>query len=188
MPLLSKDRNVVNMKNRQGNTPLHLSAQENHVQVSYTLLKMSNPDLEKKNGNGKRPFDVSSGETKKYLLGAMQVEKDAKKMAGVAVTISDKSFMANKDIFLKHGYNLISESGKAQLLAKQFREGPSPSINDWQAELAKHNGLTIVYSKQCPWVARFIEDVKPILEEKNLKPTIIELKTAAQAQKAPSLS
>lgn len=115
------------------------------------------------------------------------VEKDAKKMLGVTAITSDKSFMANKDIFIKHGYDLISESGKEQLLAKQFRDGPAPSINNWQAELVKYNGLTIVFSKQCPWVARFIEEVKPILEDKKLVPRVIELKTATQAQKAPSL-
>ena len=116
-----------------------------------------------------------------------EVEKDARRMSGVAVITSDKSFMANKDIFIKHGYNLISESGKEQLLAKQIRDGSLPSINNWQAELAKYNGLTIVYSNQCPWVARFVEEVKPILEEKKLVPRVVELKSAAQAQKAPSL-
>ena len=116
-----------------------------------------------------------------------EVEKDAKKTRGVAVITSDKSFMANKDIFKKNGYDIISESGKEQLLAKQFRDGPLPSINNWQSELKKYKGLSMVYSKQCPWVARFIEEVKPIVEEKKLKPKIIELKTPAQAQRAPSV-
>jgi len=117
-----------------------------------------------------------------------EAEKDAKDMLGVAVLTSDKSFMANKVIFIKNGYNIISESGKEQLLAKQFKDGSLPSINNWQSELEKYTGLSIVYSKQCPWVARFIEEVKPILKEKNLEPIVIELKTAAQAQKAPSLN
>jgi len=116
-----------------------------------------------------------------------EAEKDAKEMRGVAVISSDKSFMANKEIFIKNGYNIISEFGKEQLMAKQFRDGLLPSINNWQGELEKYKGLSIVFSKQCPWVARFIEEVKPILEEKKLKPTIIELNTAAQAQRAPSL-
>jgi len=116
-----------------------------------------------------------------------EAEKDAKEMLGVAVISSDKSFMANKEIFIKNGYNIISEFGKEQLMAKQFRDGLLPSINNWQGELEKYKGLSIVFSKQCPWVARFIEEVKPILEEKKLKPTIIELNTAAQAQRAPSL-
>lgn len=116
-----------------------------------------------------------------------EVEKEAKNMMGVAVITSNNSFMAKDEIFIKNGYTAISESGKEQLMVKQFRKGPLPSINNWENELGKCKGLTIIYSKQCPWVARFIEEAKPILEEKDLAPTIIELKTAMQAQKAPSL-
>ena len=48
-----------------------------------------------------------------------EVEKDAAEMTGIAVVTSDKSFMANKDIFLKDHYNVVDESGKEQLLAKK---------------------------------------------------------------------
>jgi hypothetical protein len=116
-----------------------------------------------------------------------EVENDSTELHGIAVMTSDKSFMTTKDLFLKNGYKQIEESGKDQLLVKQFRDGPLPSINDWRSELKKYKGLHMVYSKQCPWVARFIEEVKPFLDENNLKPNIIELKTPEQAQKAPSL-
>lgn len=116
-----------------------------------------------------------------------EAEKDAEGSSGVAAVTSDKSFMANKEIFLKRGYRIVAESGKDQLLARQLADAPPPSINDWQSELAKHQGLTIVYSKQCPWVARFVEEVKPILKKEKLAPEIIELTSARQAQKAPSL-
>jgi len=116
-----------------------------------------------------------------------EVEKDAKAMLGVAVVASDKSFMANRDIFVKNGYRVAAESGKDQLLFKQSTDGPLPSINNWQAQLAKIDGLVIVYSKQCPWVARFIEEIKPILKKEKLRIKTIELTSAAQAQKAPTL-
>ncbi|MBN2316102.1 MAG: GNAT family N-acetyltransferase [Sedimentisphaerales bacterium] len=116
-----------------------------------------------------------------------EVEKEAKAMLGVAVVTSDKSFMANKDIFVKNGYTIAAESGKDQLLYKPFKNGSVPSINNWQDRLAKIDGLTIVYSKQCPWVARFVEEIEPILKKEKIVIKTIELKTAAQAQKAPSL-
>ncbi len=116
-----------------------------------------------------------------------EVEKDAKGMSGVAVITSDKSFMSNKQIFIKNGYHIISESGKEQLIVKQFKKGSLPSINNWENELKKYKGLNIVYSKQCPWIARFVEEVKPILKERKLKIKFVELKTAAEAQRAPSL-
>jgi hypothetical protein len=117
-----------------------------------------------------------------------EVEKEAQKnMLGVAVVTSDKSFMTNKEIFLKNGYNINSESGKDQLIVKQLKKGSLPSINNWENELKKYKGLTIVYSKQCPWVARFLEEVIPILKKEKLEPVIIELETAEQAQNGPSL-
>ncbi len=115
------------------------------------------------------------------------VERDAQEMLGVAVVTSDRSFMANRDIFIRNGYDVVTESGNEQLLVKSFRNGPLPSLLLHQSRLEAYEGLTILYSKQCPWVARFIEEVKPILEQENLQPTITELTTPQQAQQAPSL-
>lgn len=116
-----------------------------------------------------------------------EVENDAREKLGVAVVTSDKSFMANKSIFEKNDYKMTAQSGKEQLMVKQFREGSLPFLNDWREALKKYKELTILYSKQCPWVARFIEEVKPILAKEKLKPDIIEIKTPEQAQQAPSL-
>ena len=95
--------------------------------------------------------------------------------------------MVREDLFLKRGYTVASESGKDQLLVKPFKDGPLPSINDSVGNLEGYRGLTMVYSRQCPWVARFIEEVKPLLADRNLEPKVTELKSAAEAQKAPSL-
>jgi len=139
-----------------------------------------------------------------------EVEKDSKGTAGIAVLTSDASFMAGRELFLKNGYNLVQEDGKEQLLVKKntgsgleeraedekrAEQGlpeaagapPVPSINDWRSELARYTGLFMVYSMQCPWVARFIEEVKPVLAEYKLNPEIIQLKKAEEAQRAPSL-
>jgi hypothetical protein len=132
--------------------------------------------------NGKRHQHQGLGS-----LLVSEVEKDAQAMLGVAVVTSDGAFMANREIFLKNGYQLLAESGKDQLLVKRFKSGPLPSINNWESELEKHKDLTIVYSKQCPWVARFIEEIKPVLKRRGMKIRVVELKTAAHAQKAPSL-
>ena len=115
-----------------------------------------------------------------------EAENDASGMNGVAVLTSDRSFMVRKDIFLSNGYRIVAESGKDQLLVKKFRDAPLPEFSESSFELAKHKGLTIIYSKQCPWVARFIEEVKPIMEKRKLTPEIIEIVTPAEAQKTPS--
>ena len=114
------------------------------------------------------------------------VEKDAKNMYGVAVLTSDKSFMANKKLFIKNGYRIVSRSDTEQLLVKQFKNKALPSFNNYAAKLKKYKGLTIVYSKQCPWVVRFIEEIKPVVKKEKLDLWVIELKTAIQAQHTPS--
>jgi hypothetical protein len=59
---------------------------------------------------------------------------------------------------------------------------------DWLKEQFQ-NGLKVrlLYLKGEKRPIGFIEEVKPILKEEKLKPSIIELTTADQAQKAPSL-
>jgi predicted Rdx family selenoprotein len=123
-------------------------------------------------------------------LGALlidEAEAAAQGMLGVCVLTSDKSFMARKDIFIKRGYRVAAASGNDQLLVKQFKAGPLPAFNRPREGLEKHKGLAIVYSRQCPWVARFVKEAEPILEKLKLAPAIVELKTPAQAQCAPSV-
>jgi hypothetical protein len=72
-------------------------------------------------------------------------------------------------------------------LLKRFQKGAPPVINDWGAELKKRRGLQIVYSRQCPWVARFIEESRPVFEKFKLRPAVSELKTPLQAQRGPAL-
>ena len=95
--------------------------------------------------------------------------KDAK--LGVAVITSDGPFMATKDIFLKNGFNVVQEDGKEQLLSKQLKKGPLPRFKDYKSQLKKYKGLQILYSKQCPWVARFVKELK------NKKIKVTEIKT-----------
>jgi hypothetical protein len=113
-------------------------------------------------------------------------EEDAAGLAGVAALTSDASFMADRRLFLKQGYRVAAKEGKDQLLVKSFREEPLPSLNDWRGRLQSYRGLNIVYSRQCPWVARFIEEVKPVLRELDLRFNVIELKSPAEAQQAPA--
>lgn len=111
---------------------------------------------------------------------------DAKGKLGVAVVSSDDSFMASKEIFLKNGFKEIQEEGKQQLLVKQFKKGVLPKFKDYKKQLSKYKGWHIVYSNQCPWVSRFIQELdKKTIKKLQLK--ITELRTPKQAQNAPSI-
>jgi len=74
------------------------------------------------------------------------------------------------------------------LLVHQFKNNTIlPTLTHNQDELKKYQGWHILYSKQCPWVVRFIEEVKPIFIKEKIVVSIQEIETADQAQKAPSL-
>lgn len=116
--------------------------------------------------------------------------KDAKKQGknGVAVVTSEGSFMAGKDIFLKNGFKSIaSKKPSFELMVKTLKKGPLPKFKDWNKQLNKYEGLNIVYSSQCPWVARSIKELVEISKKKGLKLKLTELKTAKEAQDAPSV-
>jgi N-acetylglutamate synthase-like GNAT family acetyltransferase len=115
--------------------------------------------------------------------------KDAEKQgkAGVAVVASDGPFMANKELFVKNGFREVQASGVFTLLVKQLRKAAEPKFKDCENQLSSCEGLTIMYSNQCPWVARFMSELAETIAGKDLKVDVVELKTAEQAQAAPSV-
>jgi len=135
---------------------------------------------------------VSPNKFKNKGYGSLLVEecvKDAEKQgkAGVAVIASEGPFMANKDLFLKKGFREVQASGVFTLLVKQLKKAPEPKFKDCENQLSRYEGLSIVYSNQCPWVARFMSELGELIEKKGLKIDVVELKTPEQAQDAPSI-
>jgi len=107
--------------------------------------------------------------------------------SGVAAMTSSGSFMADRSLFEKNGFGEIDKSAtNHELMVKQLKPGPLPSFNDWKSELSKYQGLHIVYSRQCPWAARFVSETGSALKKKGIECTITELKTPEEAQAAPS--
>ena len=115
--------------------------------------------------------------------------RDAAKQgkAGVAVVTSEGPFMAKKHLFLKNGFKKAQTSDVFTLMVKQLRKEPAPKFKGYEKQLSKYNGLHVVYSNQCPWVARFISEIGDIVKKKGLKISITELETPEQAQNAPSI-
>ena len=116
--------------------------------------------------------------------------KDAKKEGknGVAVVTSEGPFMAGKDIFLKNGFESVDTVKPSfELMIKTFKKGLLPRFQDCEKQLGKYNGLNILYSDQCPWVARSIKDLDEIANKNGLELRITELKSAKEVQNAPSV-
>jgi len=102
--------------------------------------------------------------------------------AGVAVIASEGPFMVDKDLFLKNGFREVQASGVFTLLVKQLRKAAEPKFKDSESKLSSYEGVKIVYSNQCPWVARFMSELGEIIEGKGLKIDVVELKTAERAR------
>jgi len=107
---------------------------------------------------------------------------------GVAAITSEGAFMSGKDIFLKNGFQSVEHTKPSfELMVKKIQDCPSPAFRNWEKELSFYNGLNIIYSHQCPWVARSISELKKIAAENELKLKIKELKNSREAQNAPSI-
>jgi hypothetical protein len=136
---------------------------------------------------------ISKNKYKEMGYGSQLIEeaiKDAKSsnMNGVAAVTSEGPFMTGKDVFLKNGFKSVaSVEPSFELMVKTFNKGPEPKVRDWESQLDKYKGLNILYTKQCPWVARFIDELDDIVKKKGVKLKITEIKTPKDAQNAPSL-
>jgi predicted GNAT superfamily acetyltransferase len=117
------------------------------------------------------------------------VFRQAKRLgkAGVAAVASEGPFMASPAVFLKNGFTQADASGGYALLVKTTGPAPLPKFAAWETRLASYKGWHIMYSKQCPWVARFVEDVKSAAGRLGIRTKIHEIKSAAEAQKGPSV-
>jgi N-acetylglutamate synthase-like GNAT family acetyltransferase len=136
---------------------------------------------------------ISPNKYKNKGYGTMLVEdciKDAQINGkyGVSVMTSNGPFMAGKDLFIKNGFRSVDQSNLGfELLVKSLRKGPLPKFRDYKKQLEKYHGLNIIFSNQCPWVARSIKELTDITNKKDIELKIHEIKNAKEAQNAPSL-
>jgi GNAT superfamily N-acetyltransferase len=106
---------------------------------------------------------------------------------GVAVLAGGSAFLAKSGLFKKNGFiTAASDKSGYELMVYKLKQAPLPSFNSWQEELKKYNGLNIVYTNQCPWVAKFISELDDFFQGKGVSANVIELKTPQEAQHALS--
>jgi GNAT superfamily N-acetyltransferase len=119
--------------------------------------------------------------------------EDAKKEKkhGVTVVTREGAWMVGKDVFVKNGFEVVDKAEPDfELLVKKFKkDAPSPKFRgNWDKALAKFsNGLTILWSDQCPYIAKSIGEIRETIKERyGIKANIVEIKDHRQAQNAPS--
>ncbi|GAH45296.1 unnamed protein product [marine sediment metagenome] len=136
---------------------------------------------------------ISPNKYKEKGYGSLLVKEciqDAKKEGkfGVAVVTSEGPFMAGKALFLKNGFKSVAQAKPSyELMIRTIKSGPLPKFRDWEKQLSQYQGLNIIYTNQCLWVARSIKELSEIARKKSLKLKLTELKNARQVQDAPSV-
>jgi hypothetical protein len=119
--------------------------------------------------------------------------EDARKerMLGAAVVTRKGAWMVGKEIFLKKGFEVVDRTPPDfELLVKKIKKGaPDPKFKgNYEKLLKKYDkGLTILWSDQCPFIAKSIREIRETIEERyGIKAKIIQMKNHEDAQNAPS--
>jgi L-amino acid N-acyltransferase YncA len=129
----------------------------------------------------------------KMLLDTCIKDANAKGMNGVAVvtrTSLKGTFTAKRDLFIKAGFKLADTlPPDHELLVRKFEKSALPPKfpKDLTKRLKKHKkGLTIIWSNQCPYIGKSLGEIFETLKKRGIKYKAIELKTAREAQAAPT--
>lgn len=116
---------------------------------------------------------------------------DAKlsRMSGVAVVTRKGSFMADNNIFLKTGFQIVDNAKPDfELLALKFdinSKNPcfKPILNEKLKEY--ENGLTILRSPQCPYTEKNVNAIIDSAKKMKLKTRLVDLMDSKSAQNNP---
>jgi hypothetical protein len=106
---------------------------------------------------------------------------------GVAVASSSGPWMTDKRVFLQNGFKQVAQADRFELLIHQLRPGPLPRFRDWQEPLGSLKGWHLLYTNQCPMLAKSVHDLREAALELGLALKIRELATAREVQNGPSL-
>ncbi len=124
-------------------------------------------------------------------LGSMLVKdciEDAKKQnkLGVVIVASDGSWLADKRIFEKNGFELIDSKGRYDLMVHKLKKGKLPKFTDWESEQKNYDGLNLVYSDQCPMIAKSVPELQTVAKFNEVDLKVKKIENPEDAKSSPS--
>jgi GNAT superfamily N-acetyltransferase len=115
-----------------------------------------------------------------------QCESDARGMNGVAVVASDRHWLPRRELFLKHGFEIVDAMPPCfELLAKRLSyDAPLPSFNRIPIQRLEEykSGITILKSDQCPYTADSVKEIKEVATEHDLPLRVESVRNCSEAQ------
>lgn len=117
---------------------------------------------------------------------------DAKRagMKGVAMLVSEGSYMKWKRFLAEHGFSTVDTAPPSfELMARKFGKAPSPAFTKDREKKARGygKGLTILRSDQCPYFEDATQALLETAKKKGIPSKVIELKNAKEVRAlAPS--
>lgn len=115
--------------------------------------------------------------------------KDSEQYNGVAIVTSGKPWVNDKKFFIRNGFKKIDTAPPYfELLVKQYQEAPLPAFNiGWEDRaLTYGQGITVVYSDQCPIVDYALKNITKASKELDLMIKFCKIESYSDAQNAPS--
>lgn len=135
---------------------------------------------------------VYSKKDRQHGLASMLVkhcEEDARAqgLSGISVMTSDGSWITDKRLFLKNGFEQVDQLGRFELLSKSHsKESDMPKLIDWTKQQAKYKGWNLIYADQCPWHEKAVNVLKNVSVECGIELNIDRLNSVSEAKNAPS--
>ena len=111
-------------------------------------------------------------------------------MKGVAMLVSEGSYMKWKRFLAEHGFETVDTTPPYfELMARKFGQAPSPSFTKGREKKARTygKGLVILRSDQCPYFEDATQVLLATARKKGIPSKVIKLKTAKEVRAlAPS--
>ncbi len=120
------------------------------------------------------------------LVQACLKDAERAKMKGVVTVASDGSWVADRRLYEKNGFELIESRDRFDLMYYHINGKSIPEFLAWETNQKKYEGLNLVYAAQCPYFHKVAGELAETAREYGVELNIVELKTAKQAQSAPS--
>ncbi|MFX1349951.1 MAG: GNAT family N-acetyltransferase [Promethearchaeota archaeon] len=128
----------------------------------------------------------NKGYASKLLEECIKDAKEANMYGVVAMTAEKGGWLPNKKLFIKNGFEKVDELEPYYgLFAKAFSENvPKPQFYPLsQIKLKEYGeGVTILYTQQCPYLPILVNDLEEISRTKNVNFQAILIKDSKKAQ------